>query len=518
MRSTFQGLETAKRGMFAQQTALSVTNNNIANANTPGYSRQRVNFEQTNPYPPSSFNRPDVTGQLGTGVEAGSIQRVRESFLDIQYRGENSKVGYWSTRADAMQQMEEIMNEPSESGLAKTMDQFWSSLQDLSVDPTNQGARSVVRQRGIALAETFNYLSTSLSNIQTDLKNEMEVTEQDANSLLRQIEGINKQISEVEPHGYLPNDLYDRRDVLIDELSQLASVKVEYSGSGGNPSPIAEGLATVKLLDESGSELTTLVSPSGRKDINIQYDGDAVSGISVGGKVILAAEFSSPGKLQGLVEAYGFESEAGDVEGLYPNMLAELDNLAYTFAQAFNTVHEDGMSPNEITNDQTNEDIRFFADASSDDGALGDKAGFASRMTIDDQIRDSLDNIAHAIPNENTGEAEMGDSSNVLALAEVIKNDLAYSEDGSTSFSNYYESVIGAMGVNAQEANRMTENGEQLRSAVEGRRQSVSSVSLDEEMTNMIKFQQAYNSSARMITTVDEMLERIINNMGLVGR
>lgn len=102
MRSTFHGLEVAKRGMFTQQSALYVTGHNIANANTPGYSRQRVNFVQTEPYPPASMNRPQIPGQMGTGVEAGSIERVRESFLDIQYRGENNKLGYWEARADAL--------------------------------------------------------------------------------------------------------------------------------------------------------------------------------------------------------------------------------------------------------------------------------------------------------------------------------------------------------------------------------------------------------------------------------
>ncbi|WP_406686217.1 FlgK family flagellar hook-associated protein, partial [Rossellomorea vietnamensis] len=142
MRSTFMGLETAKRGMYTQQGALYTTGHNISNANTPGYTRQRVNFTQTEPYPSPSMNRPQVPGQMGTGVEAGSIQRVRDSFLDTQYRGENNKLGYWDTKMEAMKKMEEVMNEPSDSGLSKTMDMFWQSLQDLAVNPTNSGARS----------------------------------------------------------------------------------------------------------------------------------------------------------------------------------------------------------------------------------------------------------------------------------------------------------------------------------------------------------------------------------------
>ncbi|WP_315907080.1 flagellar basal body protein, partial [Priestia koreensis] len=139
MTSTFHGLEVAKRGMSTQQAALYTTGQNIANANTPGYSRQRVNFEQTEPYPAPSMNRPEIPGQMGTGVKAGSIQRVRENFLDLQYRDEQNKVGYWSARSDALTKMEDILKEPSDSGLAKTMDDFWKGLQTLSTNPENSG-------------------------------------------------------------------------------------------------------------------------------------------------------------------------------------------------------------------------------------------------------------------------------------------------------------------------------------------------------------------------------------------
>lgn len=255
MRSTFHGLEVAKRGMFTQQSALYVTGHNIANANTPGYSRQRVNFVQTEPYPPASMNRPQIPGQMGTGVEAGSIERVRDSFLDIQYRGENNKLGYWEARADALKKMEDIMNEPSDSGLSKTMDQFWQALQDLSVNPENEGARSVVRQRGLAVVETFHYLYDSLSQIKKDLGHEIGVTITEINSLAQQISKINQQISEIEPNGYLPNDLYDERDRLIDELSKLVNVQVEKVPSGGNALKIAEGTYNIYLVDSNGNPI-----------------------------------------------------------------------------------------------------------------------------------------------------------------------------------------------------------------------------------------------------------------------
>src|SRR5690625_490772 len=129
--STFHGLEVAKKALFAQQHGLYVTGHNISNVNTDGYSRQRANFETTTPYPPTSLWQPKISGQMGTGVKIGTVQRVRDQFLDYQYRLENSRASYWDTRREALSRMEELLNEPSENGLAKTLDRFWQSLQDL---------------------------------------------------------------------------------------------------------------------------------------------------------------------------------------------------------------------------------------------------------------------------------------------------------------------------------------------------------------------------------------------------
>jgi flagellar hook-associated protein 1 len=526
MSSTFMGLEIARRGMSTQQNALYTTGQNVANANTPGYSRQRINFVETEPYPGPGMNRPQIPGQMGTGVKAGSIQRVRESFLDTQFRGENNKLGYWQTRSDALDQMESIMNEPSDSGLANTMDQFWQSLQDLSVDPTNSGARSVVRQRGEAVADTFNYLSNSLSTVQKDLKSQIDVTGTEVNSVVYQLNQINDQIGRVEPHGLLPNDLYDERDRLIDQLSSLVNVKVEYVKSGGNSDPNAEGKAVIKLVDDNGSELGTLLSDTGYKEFKVKYDGDAgsVKTIKLGepGETdesndtsIDFSSMNSSGKLKALIESYGYDKD-GKAAGIYPEMLNQLDNMAYKFAMAFNDVHKTGFSPNEISS-QKSEATAFFADAGSTDITTSTTVtGFASRIQISNEIQSSLDNIATA--GGNLANATLGDASNVSALADIINKKLDYKTGELADFRNYYQNVIGAMGVLSQEATRLTQNSTSLQQAVDERRQSVSSVSLDEEMTNMIQFQHAYNASARMITLQDELLDKIINGMGTGGR
>ncbi|MBM7606245.1 flagellar hook-associated protein 1 FlgK [Metabacillus crassostreae] len=519
MTSTFYGLETAKRGMFTQQSALSTTAHNVANANTAGYTRQRVNFVPTEPYPPVSKNSPNIPGQLGTGVKAGTVERVREGFLDIQYRNENNKLGYWDNRANALEKMEEIMNEPSDTGLSITMDRFWQSLQDLALDPTNAGARSVVRERGVALADTFNYLSTSLQSVQGDLKNELDISVKEINSLGTQISNINKQISEIEPHGYLPNDLYDERDRLIDQLSSLANIKVTNTASGGNAIAIAEGSVTIELVDDNGKSLGTLVDGSYKRanEFKIGYNADngLVESVILGSTKMDVLKFNSTGKISSLIDSYGYTYESNNTvfeKGLFPDMVGKLDTMAFEFAKQFNDTHREGWSIEDYNNGaQTPVDFFSFGGTT-----LTDTKGASLLLQVSQDIINSTDHIAAAYPN-STGNVTIGNSANAIRLAEV-KNSTVRIGNDTTTFQNYYEGIIGGMAVDAQEAERLTTNSQTLKDSVDTRRQSISAVSLDEEMTNMIQFQHAYNASARMITMQDEILDRIINGMGLSGR
>lgn len=533
MLSTFHGLEVAKRGMFTQQSALYVTAHNIANANTPGYSRQRVNFVETEPFPPASMNRPQIPGQMGTGVEAGSIQRIRDSFLDYQYRNEASKLGYWSARSEAIAKMEDIMNEPSEFGLSKAMTQFWESLQDLSANPENEGARAVVRQRGIAVAESFNYLYTSLSQIRDDLGQEIKTGLLEVNSILKQISELNDQIKAVEPNGYLPNDLYDKRDALVDELSKYFQVKVETVPSGGNALDIAEGIYEISLVNQDGSTVK-IVTKDGYSKLSVSpsISGDPtnpdgyISEIRIEdvlGNITTISynKFDSlaSGRIKSLIEAYGYGSDPDNVKGYYPDMLADLDKMAYSFATMFNAQHQKGFGLNDSTGGRD-----FFEMTLS--GPPTEK-GAAATIKVHKDIMDNLSNIA-----ASSKSGESGNGNNALYLSMIkdvqITNGSATLPSGSgTTVSvpitggtvqTFYQGLIGKIGVDGQQAERMKTNAETLATSVDNKRQSVSSVSLDEEMTNMIKFQHAYNAAARMITAIDEMLDKIINDMGIVGR
>lgn len=512
--STFHGLEMAKRALSVQQSALYTTGHNISNAHTKGYSRQRVNFTTDTPYPPASKNSPAIPGQLGTGVKAGSVQRIRDQFLDVQYRSENSRAGYWEAQKATLSRMEQLLNEPSDSGLSKTMKNFWQSLGDLAVNPDNSGARSVVKERGIAVAESFNYIGKNLDNIREDLKGQINHTKDSVNKLLSDIQAINGQIERIEPHGHLPNDLYDERDRLVDELSEIVNIQIERGESSGDPHPNAEGPIAIKLVDNTGQPIDDIYlidEDNETHELEIGFDKDTghVNSLTFGGTTADLDKINEIGSLKGLIDVYGYDNQPDSKVSL-PQLMDELNKMANEFAEAFNYVHRLGEDSENVDEGI----IDFFK--------IDDSSSAAMSIKVNKAIIDKP-SLIQASTDDKEGNGE-----NALKLQDVFDKSLKdifgedYIEDDDqlegASVEQFFQSLIGDLGVAAQEANRRSDNTEILRIQVEEQRMSISAVSLDEEMTNMIKFQHAYNAAARSMTSIDEMLDRIINGMGLVGR
>jgi flagellar hook-associated protein 1 FlgK len=553
--STFHGLETARRGMMTQQAALRTVGHNIANANTPGYTRQRVNFVQTQAYPGVGRNAPSIPGQVGTGVMAGSIQRIRDAFLDLQYRQHNTQNGYWDARADALIRMEEILNDLDSNGLANQIDQFWSKLQDLSADPEDTAVRYVLREQAVSLADSFNEQYMLLEQVRDDYGNEIGVVTDHLNSLLSQLNEINAQIHKVEPSGYVTNDLYDEQDRLLDQISAIIPIEVQRVKSGGNPNPVAEGAVTVTLKGTgitlvNGADKNALQQFEVAKTENSLGD-EYVSGISISNgtdTVNLNVQELPQGGLKGLIEAFGYYQDPTDIDnsevnGLYPNMLAELNVMVRTFVEALNSAHRIGYTLEDPLTGEVSLGGDFF---------VFDENKPAGTLKVSDDILNNANNIAAArvnldgltddarqqyqtllaakdfaairtlLEDENSFKpgakrAFAGDGQNALLLSEIKDIRLNFNGTAST-FSNYYRGVMGRAAVETSEAVSKRDSYEVLRDNVQFERNSVSQVSLDEEMTLMIQFQHAYNAAARNITQIDEMLDRIINGMGIVGR
>lgn len=239
MRSTFMGLDIGRKAIVAQQYALDVTGHNVANTNTAGYTRQTAVLNATTPY--ASPQKYAISpGQFGTGVEVSDVTRIRDLFMDLQYRNEAQSLGYWGVQEDIMDKLEGILNEPTDDGLRGVIDLFWKSFENLSENPETDAARSTVVESAQTVVDTVQNMYRQLKELEQDLNSTVKTKVDDINSMAKQIADLNKQIQAIYIGGESPNDLMDSRDYLIDQLSQLVNLKV-YDDRNGMSSVVVGG-------------------------------------------------------------------------------------------------------------------------------------------------------------------------------------------------------------------------------------------------------------------------------------
>jgi len=521
MRSTFHSLEVAKRGLYAQQTAISTAGHNISNANTTGYSRQVVNFTASNPMEMPSMTRTQTPGQLGTGVTFDSIRRVRESFLDDQYRKEAQASGAWNVQKDTLEKVETIMGEPSESGLRSVIDQFWNAWQDLSREPDNLTARAVVRERTQAMIDAFQYTDTKLQELNNDLTSNISVKVGEANNYIKQIAQLNQEIRRIEGLGDNANDLRDQRDLITDQLSKIVHIQSREQANGMYSVTLADGTSLVEGLQ------ATLIGEG--VDVN-QITGGEIAGM-IKSRDVLVREYTSHlntmfnGLINGQVQVNIPEGSVLPVDVTYRDNTGTEQTLTAgnpvpTFGikvqvDGINGLHRLGWTMREDGTGQAVPGQNFFV---STDGSWS-----VSSIRLNPDITRDVGLISTSLRVDANGKNFSGNGNLALAMGQMRDGVFNFRPDlpaaaGRGTFDEYFRSVIGGLGVKVQEAQRQAGNQETILKSVDNRREAVSGVSLDEEMANLIKFQHAYNASARMMTTVDQVLDTIINRMGTVGR
>ncbi|MCL6471343.1 MAG: flagellar hook-associated protein FlgK [Firmicutes bacterium] len=465
------GIEIARKALSAAQYGMDVTSHNIANANTPGYTRQRALLGTTTPFPAPYWNRPLIQGQLGTGVEVKTIERMRDGYFDSQMRLEGQSLGSWQIKDNAMKQIETIFNEPSEAGLLNIMGEFWNAWQQLSKNPESLSIRANVVEMGRTLATSFNQLDDKLSRLQDNLNEQIKTKVDDINNIAQRIMALNQDILRVKAYGNQPNDLLDQRDNLIDELSRLADVQIVGMDNGA----IQIFLDGRLLVGEHEVDLLQVTSnPSNNGYYDVVW---AVDGAQVG---------LNGGEVKSLL----------DTRDITVNKYkGKLDTLASNLATEVNALHNAGFGLDGTTGwnffDTTNLPIT------------------AKNITISTDVTD-LNHIAAAsawpLPN-----GAPGDNSNALAIGQL--KDKLIGALGSITLDDYYRSIVTDYGIESQEAGRMVTNGKLYFELIETHRQSVSGVSLDEEASNMIKFQRAYQAAAKVVVAFDEMLDVLINGL-----
>jgi flagellar hook-associated protein 1 len=524
MGSTFSGIEVAKRGLFTQQTAQQTTGHNIANANTRGYTRQVVNMVAAKPLEAVGMMRSNVAGQIGQGVEFQHIDRIREKFLDDQFQNENKSLGEWEVRKGTMDKLESIINEPSDSGIRQVVEGFWNSWQELSKTPENVTARVLVKERALALTDAFNHTGKQLSDLSADLTNNIEINVQQANSLVKGISSLNNEIFRVEGLGNSANDLRDQRDVMIDDLSKIVNINVTESSSGytvkmGNVElvngPDVSTTLTSALMNES-SAIGDLTSGSIHgmiisRDTNVadmKFQLDNMMKVLAVGDI----DVTLP---KGMVVPEGTLINGNTYSGTIDDRTLK-DNLPTT-VKGMNGLHALGYSGAGGTPSAA---IPFFTI----------KPGYtdfnADSVTVNPDIIANVSNISSSTRTylDANGVEQVVKGNNDMALMisdmRTKKTNFDPNDTGKPilvdgTFDEFFRAIVSQLGVQSQEATRQASNQKVLADQVDANRQSVSGVSLDEEMSNMIKYQHAYNAAARSLTVFDEMLDKLINGTGM---
>ncbi|WDH98289.1 flagellar hook-associated protein FlgK [Paenibacillus urinalis] len=527
MVSTFHSIETAKRSLFTQTAALNTTGHNISNANTEGYSRQVVKMTASSPMEPLAFLRSTNPGQLGSGVEFSAIERVRQGFLDSQYRSENSSLGNWEVQYDTLDKIQGIMTEPSDTGLQTVLDNFWGAWSDLSKDPENLTARNIVKETALALTDAMNLMSNQLNGLSQDLTNNVGVKAQEIQGYITSIGELNQTISRIESLGDNANDLRDQRDLLTDKLSKIANVTVTENEQGYNISiggqELVNGTAVTQVTsdlltdayaagDLTGGEVYGMIVSRDQFVTGFQNDLNQLANTIANGDVTVKIPAGSSiregtvASQDTVITVNGVESTVAAGQAFPAG--AVLKNETPLTVQGINGLHQLGYA----LDGSASAGIPFFT--STDGGPIT-----AGNITLNQVIQSNPNAIASSLRVDANGNAIKGN--NTMANLMGSLKDQAFTVPGgtdSTTINDYYKSMVGELGIQTQEAYRKATNSTSLVIQVENSRQSVSGVSLDEEMSNMIKFQHAYSASARFMTTFDELLDKLINSTGTVGR
>jgi len=466
MLGLFNTLNLGARALQANQLGVEVTGQNLANSSNAAYSRQRVTLSTSTPTPTN-------LGMQGTGVQATSIQQVRDAMLDGEMRDESSVGGYWSSQQsaleDAQAQLGEFLNlsatgSASDSkGLSDQLNNLFNAFQSLATSPSSITQRQNVINQAQSLAAGLNQASQQLSGLNGDLNTSVGNNVTAANQLLSQIADLNNQIVKATAAGGTANDLNDTREQALENLAKLTNIQTTTN---------ANGTVDVSI---GGTQLIS-GNPSQTLDTLQAYDsgnGQLLVRTATGGTPLTL----SGGSIQGTIDAR---------DGALQTLRSHLDTLASSLISQVNGIYSGGYDLNGGTG------ASFFT--GTDAATIGVNSSLAT-----DPSRLQAAGVSGAT----------GDNTVALALAKLGQQSIAGL--GNNTFSGAFASQVGSFGFAVSNANAEVNNHNSVATMLQNQRDSVSGVSIEEEVANLITFQQAYSASSKIISTVDQMLQTVVN-------
>ena len=564
--SIFSIFDIGVRGLYAQKTALNVTGQNISNANTENYVRQRADLRESEPVD-------GAPGQLGTGVKVQEIIRIKDDFTDFQLRNQNSSYGYLDTKNDIYQQLENVFNEPSDNGLNSMMANFYESLNTLQENPHSRTARSMVVSQAEALASMFNDTMEKLNELKSNLDQNITYNVSEINAITDEIATLNDQILKAEVGGQQnANDLRNRRDALINDLSEYGDLFINENDNGQlqvqlGDQMLVTGVYSTELSTQNNSSNTldivtetgqSLVARNGslkgliemRDEVIERYSDNIdelasamikeINDVHVAGVGLTDSADANVRLFQNVTSENSVSSptaflkDAGldyDISGgaftlsLYDGNGALKSENSITINPFSDTLTDIASSINSIAgiSASVSSDNRLSISVSnpldqfsfiSDSTSSGDTSGFLSSIGLNTFFKGSGASsiaVADTIVNDPnkiaTGKSlSPHDNTNVLS---IISTRDQVTTEGAT-FENYYSSMIGDLGVERQENTSRQETQELIITTLQDRQQAESGVSFDEEAVNLLKYQRGYQACAKFINVIDGLIETLI--------
>ncbi|MGC8782950.1 MAG: flagellar hook-associated protein FlgK [Armatimonadota bacterium] len=453
---TFFGIELASRALQSMQMAMNTTGHNLANINTPGYSRQRVNLVTTEPQVLQGVK----TLFMGSGVRVESIQRIRDTFLDGRVANTSSQYYRLNTLYQRLTQAEDVFSEPTDAGLSRQIVGFFNAFQELSANPENVGIRASVYQQADGLARTFRQLAVRLDEIFAEMDQRVRAAVSEINSIAQSIADLNVKIRYNKALGTTPNDLLDKRTNLIEKLSEYVEVRATEMRDG-----------TVRL------SLGEFVLVQAERAYTLPSEVDYVNKLLTDGADLRA--YIGGGSVRGLMDAMQYIHSYRE----------RLDRLARELINSVNTIHETGYGLDGNTGYRLLE---------------GDDA-----LSI--RISEDLTDINHIAAGVTPAP---GDGNKALEIARLRQQALV-SLDNKT-IPDFYSALVAELGEHTRAASTGQENQKIILQNLQAERESVSGVNMDEEMANLLRYQRSYQASAQLVSIMDAAIADML--AAFVGR
>ena len=622
MANSFAAIEIGKRSLMAHSTQINTAGHNISNADTEGYSRQRVQIKTFDPIYRPDLTREERAGQIGQGTSVESINRLRDELLDQRIVAQTNQETYWTTREKYYTMIEQVYNEPDEISIRTNMDKYWQSWQELSVYPESQAARQAVVTRGETLAESVQQRYTALSGIGNLINGDIEATVKQINSITKQIGEINNEIVKVKAMGDNPNDLLDRRDLLVEKLSGLANITTDIRDNDefmvhleGNilvQGHIARQFEVEPMTDNNGysrviwSDTKNTVQVSGGtlgalielRDVDIRSEVQTLNTVTmnfadlvndvhrngIGMNNVTGLDFFvqhpfvtsvngnydrngdgvddhsyifrftgtnelNPQEKVGLEGTMTLSGKSGTISVPYHatdtieevvarindsdgEVKAYLDRdnhlvLKATTAQNMENpdfvirhVEDSGMfltAYSGILQGSGAENAYDFAQADAVNSLRGAFAvapvlNPAGYIAVNEAIKGDILSVAAAYPT-NQGKSMIGDGRAAVEIASIRNTNVMIGKD--RTFDDYFANSVTNVGLKGEQAemNMLSQNA--IMDDLRNLRDSISGVNIDEELAEIIKFQHGYNAAAKFVSVIDQMLDTVINRLGV---